>query len=293
MGGTPYGRPMPMTGPDRDGLELDQVRMRLGPFLPGFPAGLAMDAVLQGDVLQHVTLAPNPFAPALATTAGAAVGELAHRPFARAATEPVPVAELERARARHHLAWLAEFLALHALPALATRAAALAETEPAPRPSDVRRLGRLLGRTAALRLATRGVGPLPAERVGAHGGPVARASGIAVDARAGHPAYRDLGFEPLVHQGGDCASRWHQRLAEAEQALVLAAAAGDAVVEPGDPVESPRGPLAPAGGHPGTDLLTLVADVLSGMEWGSAVTTLASLDLTMEGAPARAAVAAP
>ena len=30
--GTPYGRPMAMTGDDRDGLTLDQLRLRVGPF---------------------------------------------------------------------------------------------------------------------------------------------------------------------------------------------------------------------------------------------------------------------
>lgn len=55
MGGTPYGRPMAMTGGDRDGLALDQLRLRLGPFLDALPAGLVLDVTLQGDVLQDAT----------------------------------------------------------------------------------------------------------------------------------------------------------------------------------------------------------------------------------------------
>ncbi|MBW3602419.1 MAG: hypothetical protein KY434_06960, partial [Actinobacteria bacterium] len=53
MGGTPYGRPMPMTADDRDGLALDQLSVRVGPLLPALPPGLALDVRLQGDVVQR------------------------------------------------------------------------------------------------------------------------------------------------------------------------------------------------------------------------------------------------
>lgn len=53
MGGTPYGRPMPMTDDDlRDGLALDPYRAAFGPFLPMFPPGLLLQLTLQGDVIQ-------------------------------------------------------------------------------------------------------------------------------------------------------------------------------------------------------------------------------------------------
>ena len=54
MGGTPYGRPMAMTGDDRDGLALDQLHLTLGPFLDALPAGLLLDVTLQGEGLQDV-----------------------------------------------------------------------------------------------------------------------------------------------------------------------------------------------------------------------------------------------
>jgi hypothetical protein len=42
---------MASTGPDRDGLELDILKVALGPVLPGWPTGLVLRADLQGDVL--------------------------------------------------------------------------------------------------------------------------------------------------------------------------------------------------------------------------------------------------
>lgn len=56
MGGTPYGRPMAMTGDDRDGLTLDQLHLTLGPFLDPLPPGLELDVVLQGEIVQEATL---------------------------------------------------------------------------------------------------------------------------------------------------------------------------------------------------------------------------------------------
>lgn len=63
MGGTPYGRPMPMTGDDlRDGLSLDAYAVCVGPFLPMLPPGLQLQVTLQGDVIQSakVRRAPHP-----------------------------------------------------------------------------------------------------------------------------------------------------------------------------------------------------------------------------------------
>jgi hypothetical protein len=51
----PGGLPMPDVGPDRDGLMLDRVRVPLGPVLPDWPAGLVVEVVLQGDVVQEAS----------------------------------------------------------------------------------------------------------------------------------------------------------------------------------------------------------------------------------------------
>ncbi len=62
MGGTPYGRPMAMTGEDvRDGLMLDRYTARLGPFAPMLPAGLVLEVTLQGDVIVAAEVQAPPF----------------------------------------------------------------------------------------------------------------------------------------------------------------------------------------------------------------------------------------
>lgn len=64
MGGTPYGRPMAMTGDDiRDGLALDEVTLQLGPYLHPWPAGLVLEWVLQGDVVQRARVVRAPLSP--------------------------------------------------------------------------------------------------------------------------------------------------------------------------------------------------------------------------------------
>lgn len=56
-GGEVAGLPMASTGSDRDGLELDVLKVSLGPVLPGWPTGLVLRADLQGDVLASSELA--------------------------------------------------------------------------------------------------------------------------------------------------------------------------------------------------------------------------------------------
>lgn len=59
------GLPMAGTAPDRDGLELDSVRVSLGPLLPVWPTGLVVDGYLQGDVLTGVDISWSDGAPLL------------------------------------------------------------------------------------------------------------------------------------------------------------------------------------------------------------------------------------
>lgn len=81
MGGTPYGRPMPMTDDDlRDGLALDAYTATFGPFLPVFPPGLALTLTLQGDVIQQAEVQALPYVdgPDGAATARHRVARLVH-----------------------------------------------------------------------------------------------------------------------------------------------------------------------------------------------------------------------
>ncbi|MEO8311544.1 MAG: hypothetical protein ABI520_10255 [Caldimonas sp.] len=64
MGGVPYGRPMAMTDADgRDGLQLDQTTVQIGPYLQTWPCGLVLELVLQGDVVQRARVVRPPYGP--------------------------------------------------------------------------------------------------------------------------------------------------------------------------------------------------------------------------------------
>jgi hypothetical protein len=257
--------------PARDGLELDVLPVRIGPGFAPFPPGLVLDLRVQGDVVQEVRIIENPF---MASSDG-------KDPFRRALREPVPIAELEGARARHHLRWAAGALRFHGLGALGERALRLAAT-PALNAAAARALIRSLERTHVMTWAVAGVGIVPPERLVGRGlGPVARAAGLTEDTRAEDPAYRALGFEPVIQQSGDARARWRQRLTEALQALELAERAGGRRTEEVGVVESPNGRMT-AGSAPAAALLELLPDLLVGQEWGDAITALVSLDLASE-----------
>lgn len=274
MGGRPYGRAMAMTGPDvRDGLQLDRVALRAGPALPGLPAGLALDLQLQGDVIQHAELAPNPFASRpWSGSRLRTIGEV----FDAARVQPVTVADLEAARARYHLLRVAEVLALHGLAAAARRVARSAARLDASSRPTVAWLRRWLLRLPVLWGATAGVGRVDADVLddAGVGGVAARAAGVKIDGRADTPVYRALGFQSTTRRGGDARARWRQRLDEALQAIELAADAQGARVGPGDGLEDPRDDSAA--------LLAQLPEWLVGLEWGDALTTIASLDVDLE-----------
>lgn len=276
-GGIPYGRPMAETAPDRDGLRLDRLEVRVGPFFPVFPPGLVLTIGLQGDVIQDLAVGSNPFA----DTAVAREDD----PFRRALVEPVQIVALELARARHHLRWLAHALRVHGLEALGLRALRLSEALTPGAVAPIADLGRLLERTRALSASTDSVGVLSAEAVRGRGlGPVARASGVTEDARTEDASYQALGFEPLTQPDGDARARLRLRLAEAEQSVMLAGRAHDAITRPSGRIESPRGVLTRTA-TPLDGLVDLVPQLLPGMEWGDAVTTVVSLDVDLRDLP--------
>jgi len=278
-GGTPHGRPLAERSPDRDGLYLDQLSFGVGPFFPAFPPGLVLHLKLQGDVIQEVELGDNPYLRRPVDPGPAHQGD----PFHRALSEPVPLAEVELARARHHLAWLADALRVQGLAALGRRALHLADGLTVQDGPRLERLVSLVGRSQVLRWSVAGPGRLERELVASRGlGPVARAAGAAEDARQLDPAYAQLGFEPVVHEAGDSSARWRQRLAETAQSLELARRAGDKPTTVMDLVESPRGPISIGSATASSHLLDLLPELLAGLEWGDAVATVMSLDLDME-----------
>ncbi|MTV27788.1 hypothetical protein FTX61_20570 [Nitriliruptoraceae bacterium ZYF776] len=272
-GGVPYGRPMATREDDRDGLSLDALPVPVGPLFSGFPDGLTARVTFKGDLVHRFELGPNPFVTAATTRAD--------DPFIRALEERVAIAVLEQARARALLRWTADALRLHGLDALAVRVLSLAGRAGPEHVATVRRLRRWITRSVVTGWQTRRVGHLETTQlVGLGAGPVSRAAGVSEDLRADDPVYQRLGFVPIRSSDGDVAARWQQRLIEAEQALELAGRAGELVTGGQGEIESPRGRLA-LDDSPTGRLLELVPDLVTGVEWGDAVATLASLDLDL------------
>lgn len=273
MGGVPYGRPMAMPPTDdlRDGLALDILTFRLGPFFPLWPAGLAAEVTLQGDIVQQLSVKSPPFPRPLAPV------------FFEARERAVPIARLELERARHHLRALFHALHLAGLEDLALDALGLAQScEPEAIGALEKRFRALAGRMKrrgffALHLPACGtLGEKHAETLG---GFAARAAGIDRDARLDDEGYRRLDFSVISQRKGDTRARWHQRLAEIAQSLRLAAQAqqDDAVTANLEALETPRGPWRNEE-LPG-DASALLEELLPGLEWGEALATVASLDL--------------
>lgn len=314
-----------------DGLQMEWVEAPFGPLFPGLPGGLALSFTLDGDTVAEAEAGSvvGGRADDLGGPVGTFVERLAgldplspasYRLLALRAVEDAAgmeadddvalarVGALERERVASHLNWLAGFGYLLGYPWLAGRAEelqlALLRADAggvAVIRAEVRKLARRVERTPLLRRKLAGVGELP-EPAGATG-PVARAGGVEADARAGEEAYRCLGFEPLVMEGGDALARLRVRLAEAERSLDLAQKAGEASVSSTVPeaaisgrgaatVETPRGAatleVTLEGGEvtaakletPSARHVGLVGAVTEGREVADALVGVGSLDLS-------------
>jgi hypothetical protein len=265
VGGTPYGRPMPKTGDDLcDGLALDRLPARVGPFLVGLPPGLVVELWLQGDVVQEVTVVES------------TLGGPGPDPFVRALSCSVLVHELEYDRARRHLRRLADILGLFGLSSgieAARRAARSLDS------SDTARLRKVLRRSGGLLGIPPGSGRLPPDLARACGGPTARAAGFELDLRIDCPVYRRLGFESVIHHTGDVQGRVSQYLAEAHQALIIGRRAerDGTRIGPEPRLEAPDGQIG-EGVPPPPDATALCRELV-GLEWGEFVCGVASLAL--------------
>ncbi|MFV2039420.1 MAG: hypothetical protein ACC660_04180, partial [Acidimicrobiales bacterium] len=270
-GGTPYGRPLPVRADDPDGLKLDSLPVTVGPWFPGFPPGLALRVSLYGDVAREVGVVTTN----LVSAGPAGV-------FVRALHEPVPIRDLEMARARHHLEWMADTLLIAGVDRLARQAGRVAAAIGPGEVGSVEKLMVAARRSLLGPMSFRGVGVLPQEFDLSGLGPAARAAGVDDDRRASEPAYRDMGFRSLTHHTGDAWARFEQRGAEAAQAVDLASRAGDGRAFGNGEVEGPDGLHRLGGPAPAEGLLAMLETVLDGMEWGDLVTTVQSLDIDME-----------
>ena len=236
-----------------DGLPMETVETPFGPLFPGLPAGLAVTFTLDGDVVTEVEVTPGTvhrdveetwpgpvagFAGRLARIdplAPVAYRLLAERALLAIDSPAIPertasgyVAMLERERIASHLGWLAEFTSLLGVRFLADRAATLhlamsrdPETAIGRAAPRIRALLRDAARTPLLQRRLAGIADLHDAEPDSLSGPVARATGLAVDARTSDPIYGALGFHPIVIAGSDAWARLQVRLAEIEQSLDL------------------------------------------------------------------------
>ncbi len=245
-----------------DGLQMEWADAPFGPLFPGLPGGLSLKLTLDGDTVAGVETTPGMEGwGSEGFDGGSARGfpgrlalldplsPVAYRVLAHKAIEDAvgveadertalgQVGALERERAASHLGWLSGFGKLLGYPWLEARAGRLQlallratdADEVARLEPEVDKFPRRVAWTPLLRRCLKGTGTLPDDAETS--GPVARAAGLAKDARAEEEAYLSLDFEPVVRDGDDALARLRVRLAEIEQSLRLVRKAGSVSVQ--------------------------------------------------------------
>lgn len=341
-GGHEMGGFMSMVGMTKDlprspdGLPMEWIEVPFGPLFPSLPGGLALTLTLDGDRVAQTAVTPGIVSRGLAatwpgplTTFPARLARLdpltpvTYRLLAQQALEQtagiaVPqlaihsrISALERERAGSHLNWLAEFVRLLGVQRLADRAAALQLA--LRHVTEIKQIARLraevaallhdLERTPLLRRRLRGIGIVPDDEAVVAGGPVARATGVVVDARNEELVYHGLGYRPIVQHGSDALARLQVRAGEISQSLDLILATGCLGASEGSvsgelsgtgaaTIETPRGPATlhlelergwVTAAHletPAASLAALIPVVAGGTEVADALVGVASLDLS-------------
>lgn len=299
-------------------LATEDLVLSLGPVHPALATPLRLVLALDGEQVRHVVreagygqrpLPPglderdalawrcDPDAPATAALAATLLWDGGEMREAAARAEQERAGVLLRSCARH-LELLGMIPAGRALRVLAAHAARREETESVALATVA--AARSTPARLAARLRMRGVGRMSRERATSLGlsGPAARASGLRTDARADGtlaPLYAAAGFTiETAEEAGDDAARWRQRLAEAAQALRLAAALRRAPEMRTDPserveLESPRGRLVATLadgtvtiGSPSRALLGALAGALAGARYADALISVDGFDASAE-----------
>ena len=230
-----------------DGLKMEWINVPFGPFFPGLPGGLRLDLTLDGDAVASSNAdsavgprellhgdgpPPDVFADQLA--ASSPLSPVSYRLLACLALEHAAeqsvasdvararIAAVERERLSSHLGWLAGFGAQSGFSWLENHAAALqlklrdaTVTEIVALTTKITAFLTRVQRTPLLNSRLKGIGRL----VGGDALPglVARASGIARDARSDDPIYAELGFAVQTATGGDALARLALRCGEISQ----------------------------------------------------------------------------
>lgn len=246
----PGGLPMADRGPDRDGLMLDQLHVPLGPLLPGWPAGLVLHTMLQGDVVQRARVEvllererPDAFW---------------NEPWRRAAAgELITAGECARRRVVAHLDSLDRFLAVAGWADAALRAQGVRDAVRAGASAEqvgppIRRLIRRLRGSRTLRWLTGELGILSEE--------AAVAAGVTGPARN------------ATDSGGDVCARWQVWLSDVERSFPGI----DDTASPTVHGEGPRGRLGDR--EASAALLEVLPGLVEGTELAGARLIVASLD---------------
>lgn len=153
---TPGGIALAQGGQDRDGLEMDELHVRLGPFLAYWPAGLVLRCTLQGDV---ITASES-------RTVGSAHQDTSPDRWMQAA---------------HHTDHLVNLLAVAGWPRGAARAEQLRKTllgnpiDEVAAQKQIAFLAALIRRSRLLRWALRDLAPMAVEDIDRHELPAALA----------------------------------------------------------------------------------------------------------------------
>ena len=314
-----------------DGLKMEWIDLPFGPFFPGLPSGLALTLTLDGDAVARTQVSSAAYTPLNAngmTTTDfidhfaklSPLSPVANRQLACMAIENAAgitvntetaatrVAEIERERIASHLGWLANLSIQTGLIWMEHRIVAwqlfmqtASQDQIAAKAEPLRKFLHRFLKTPLLRSKLANNGHI------AQGqsllGPVARAQGMASDARIDDQVYQSLGFKVLTHDGGDALARLHQRCGEIVQSLDLIARAsgfssaqihsldgasgtGGAVLETPRgaahlSVEIDAGTLISATYHPPcANHIKLLDDMVQNLEVSDALIAIGSLDLS-------------
>ncbi len=318
----------------QDGLPMDWIQVPFGPFFPGLPAGLSLLLTLDGDAIagsqvrslfefgqadKRLPLSAVDFILQLSEINP--LSPFCYRLLARRALEDITkshVSEsiimsriilMEKERICSHLNWLALFAQQTGFVWLMNHASNLqikiqqADLEQIQffKPL-IQSLIKRLQRTPLLKPATRAIGQLSSNLE--LYGPVAKASGIEVDARIKEEVYSAIAFKPILRESGDAWARLSVRLDEILQSLTLIKDIGMKVLSD-EPeittfssgvgkaeVETPRG-LARLqldvdkgrviSAHlitPSTQHITLIEQMIMHQELGDALVAVGSLDIS-------------
>ncbi|MDF9799208.1 Ni,Fe-hydrogenase III large subunit [Catalinimonas alkaloidigena] len=231
-----------------DGLAMEMNPVHFGPFFPGFPGGLSISMMLDGDTVMQVEIEkgllcrnlmetfpsePKAFVGHIATInplAPVAFRILAEKAVANALKmeddEQKGINDLvllEKERILSHLNWLAVFSQTIGSPVMHLKAIDLHRQYQRGKDNEqaILKLIEQIRKAPYLKMRLKTVGMIPKNLLHHASGSIARAGGMPQDARIQDKTYENFSFSPLQGQHNNAWGRLLMRLAEMEQSLKL------------------------------------------------------------------------